>query len=52
MKRKEGLLSQISAVEDIQDTIKHTSTKEKVCIVTIDYASLTTKCEDPKAFLK
>lgn len=50
--KQEHILQQVHADGDIQDMLVYISSMEKVCIVVIDFAGLTTNCEDLKTFLK
>ncbi|KAI8092033.1 hypothetical protein BDF21DRAFT_153717 [Thamnidium elegans] len=52
LNKQEHTLSQIHADGDMQDMLVYISSMERVCIVTIDFAGLTTNCEDLKVFLK
>ncbi|CAO3681921.1 unnamed protein product [Rhizopus stolonifer] len=50
--KREELMSHIIANGDTQDMLRYISDKKKkVILVTIDYAGLTTNCEDMKSFL-
>ncbi|KAI8070533.1 uncharacterized protein B0P05DRAFT_580413 [Gilbertella persicaria] len=50
--KREELMSHIIANGDTQDMLRYISDKKKkVILVTIDYAVLTTNCEDMKSFL-
>ncbi|KAI8050749.1 hypothetical protein BDF21DRAFT_180554 [Thamnidium elegans] len=52
LNKQKIILPQIHADGDMQDMLMYTSSMEKVCIVAIDFAGLTTNCEDLKVFLK
>ncbi|KAG1037632.1 hypothetical protein G6F43_012821 [Rhizopus delemar] len=52
LNKQEHILSQIQADGDMQDMLVYISSLERVCIVAIDFAGLTTNCEDLKVFLK
>ncbi|KAI8988020.1 hypothetical protein BDF20DRAFT_853372 [Mycotypha africana] len=49
--KQQEILSQTLADGDMQDMLVFIS-KKQVCIVAIDFAGLTTNCEDLKVFLK
>ncbi|KAI9254942.1 hypothetical protein EDC94DRAFT_587290 [Helicostylum pulchrum] len=46
------MMSQLKANGDTQDMLKYISNEEKIVIVTIDYAGLTTNCEDLQVFFR
>ncbi|KAG1053648.1 hypothetical protein G6F43_004285 [Rhizopus delemar] len=48
--RNEDLLAKINADGDMQDMLRYISAEKKVCIVTLDFAGLTTNHEDLKVF--
>ncbi|KAG1526670.1 hypothetical protein G6F47_004365 [Rhizopus delemar] len=52
VRRNEDLLAKINADGDMQDMLRYISAEKKVCIVTLDFAGLTTNHEDLKVFLK
>ncbi|KAI9475634.1 MAG: hypothetical protein EXX96DRAFT_506170 [Benjaminiella poitrasii] len=52
-KKREEVMTHIVANGDTQDMLRYISDKEKkIILVAIDYAGLTTNCEDMKSFLR
>ncbi|KAG2201915.1 hypothetical protein INT46_001574 [Mucor plumbeus] len=51
-KKNHDMLSKINVDGDMQDLLAYIYTKEKICIVAIDFAGLTMNCEDLELFLK
>ncbi|GAN02453.1 hypothetical protein MAM1_0022c01897 [Mucor ambiguus] len=51
MKQKDELLTQLSAEGNTQDMLAYITNTEKNCLVALDYAGLSTNCNDLYGFL-
>ncbi|KAI8882215.1 hypothetical protein K501DRAFT_187250, partial [Backusella circina FSU 941] len=52
LKKNTDMLSKITADGDMQDLLAYIRTRDKICIVVIDFAGLTTNSEDLEQFLR
>ncbi|KAI8641450.1 hypothetical protein BD408DRAFT_418058, partial [Parasitella parasitica] len=52
LKKNTDILSKITADGDMQDLLAYIRTRDKICIVVIDFAGLTTNSEDLEQFLR
>ncbi|KAI8329963.1 hypothetical protein BC941DRAFT_441737 [Chlamydoabsidia padenii] len=51
MEQKDELLTQLSAEGNTQDMLAYITNTEKICLVALDYAGLSTNCNDLYGFL-
>ncbi|KAI9267368.1 hypothetical protein BY458DRAFT_437347, partial [Sporodiniella umbellata] len=52
LKKNTDMLSKITADGDMQDLLSYICTKDKICIVVIDFAGLATNSKDLEQFLR
>ncbi|KAG1052904.1 hypothetical protein G6F43_004984 [Rhizopus delemar] len=51
-KRQETVLEELKADGDTKDMLSHINTNNKVCLVALDHAGLSTNCEDLEEFIR
>ncbi|KAG2226542.1 hypothetical protein INT45_014286 [Circinella minor] len=52
MHQKDDLLTQLSVNGNTQDMLAYIANTQNICLVSLDYAGLTTNCDDLHGFLK